>query len=315
MPSATKLEKKEAYHNRLCDYLNTYDKAFVVGADNVGSKQMSDIRAALRPESLILMGKNTMMKRSIRLYCEETGNDQWTPLLDQLVGNVGLVFTKADLSQIKDEISKYKVGAPARVGLLAPNDVFIPAGGTGMDPSQTSFFQALAIATKINKGTIEIVSEVHLIKAGDKVGASEAALLGKLGVKPFKYGLEVLKVYEGGSLFDPAVLEITDEDLMGAVSAGVANVAALSLAANYPTLASIPHSVVNGYKNVLAIALETDYSFPLADKVKEYLKNPGAFAVAAAPAAAAGGAAPAAAAAAPEPEEEEEEDMGFSLFD
>jgi len=314
MPSATKLEKKEAYHNRLCEYLNTYDKAFIVGADNVGSKQMSDIRAALRPESVILMGKNTMMKRSIRLYCEETGNDQWAPILDMLVGNVGIVFTKADLSQIKDEISKYKVGAPARVGLLAPNDVYIPAGGTGMDPSQTSFFQALAIATKINKGTIEIVSEVHLIKAGDKVGASEAALLGKLGVKPFKYGLEVLKVYDSGSLFDTAVLDITDEDLMGAVGAGLANVAALSLAANYPTLASIPHSVINGYKNVLAIALETEYSFPLADKVKEYLKNPGAFAVAAAPAAA-GGAAPAAAAAAPEPEEEEEEDMGFSLFD
>jgi large subunit ribosomal protein LP0 len=314
MPSATKLEKKEAYHNRLCDYLNTYDKAFIVHADNVGSKQMSDIRAALRPDSLILMGKNTMMKRSIRLYCEETGNDQWAPILDQLVGNVGLVFTKGDLSQIKDEISKYKVGAPARVGLLAPNDVFIPAGGTGMDPSQTSFFQALAIATKINKGTIEIVSEVHLIKAGDKVGASEAALLGKLGVKPFKYGLEVLKVYEGGSLFDVAVLDITDEDLMGAVGAGLANVAALSMAANYPTLASIPHSVINGYKNVLAIALETDYSFPLADKVKEYLKNPGAFAVAAAPAAAAGSSAPAAAAA-PVEEEEEEEDMGFSLFD
>jgi hypothetical protein len=54
--------------------------------------------------------------------------------------------------QIKAEIAKYKVGAPARVGLVAPNDVTIPAGGTGMDPSQTSFFQALAIATKINKG-------------------------------------------------------------------------------------------------------------------------------------------------------------------
>jgi len=313
MPSATKLEKKEAYHNRLCEYLNTYDKAFIVGADNVGSKQMSDIRAALRPESVILMGKNTMMKRSIRLYCEETGNDQWAPILDMLVGNVGIVFTKADLSQIKDEISKYKVGAPARVGLLAPNDVYIPAGGTGMDPSQTSFFQALAIATKINKGTIEIVSEVHLIKAGDKVGASEAALLGKLGVKPFKYGLEVLKVYDNGSLFDTAVLDITDADLEASVGAGLANIAALSLAANYPTLASIPHSLINGYKNVLAIAVETDYSFPLADKVKAYLADPSAFA-SAAPAAAAGSA-PAAAAAAPEPEEEEEEDMGFSLFD
>eukprot|EP00775_Hariotina_reticulata_P010389 gene10389-10547_t len=225
------------------------------------------------------MGKNTMMKRSIRLYCEETGNDQWAPLLDELVGNVGLIFTKQDLSQVKDEIAKYKVGAPARVGLVAPNDVFVPAGGTGMDPSQTSFFQALAIATKINKGTIEIVSDVHLIKAGDKVGASEAALLGKLGVKPFKYGLEIFKVYDSGSLFVPAVLDITDEDIMASVGAAIANVAALSMAANYPTLASIPHSIINGYKNVLAIAVETEYSFPLADK------------------------------------EEEEEDMGFSLFD
>jgi len=315
MPSASKLEKKEAYHQRLCDYLNTYERAFVVGADNVGSKQMSDIRAALRPETIILMGKNTMMKRSIRLYCEETGNDQWAPLLDELVGNVGLIFTKGDLSQVKAEIAKYKVGAPARVGLVAPNDVTIPAGGTGMDPSQTSFFQALAIATKINKGTIEIVSDVHLIKAGDKVGASEAALLGKLGVKPFKYGLEVVKVYDSGSLFEPAVLEITDEDMQASVGAALANIAALSLATDYPTLASLPHSVINGYKNVLAIAVETDYSFPLAEKVKAYLADPSAFAVAAAPAAGSGSAAPAAAAAAPEPEEEEDEDMGFSLFD
>lgn len=315
MPSASKLEKKEEYHRRLCDYLDTFDKAFIVGADNVGSKQFQDIRAALRPETIILMGKNTMMKRSIRMYCEETGNDQWAPIIDELVGNVGIVFTKGDLSQVKEEISKYKVGAPARVGLLAPNDVTIPSGGTGMDPSQTSFFQALAIATKINKGTIEIVSDVHLIKAGDKVGASEAALLGKLGIKPFKYGLEIVKVYEGGALFDPAVLAITDEVLLGSVAAGIANVAALSLAANYPTLASIPHSVVNGYKNVLSIALETEYSFPLADKVKEMLANPEAFMVAAAPAAAADSGAAAAPAKAEEPEEEEEEDMGFSLFD
>lgn len=108
----------------------------------------------------------------------------------------------------------------------------------------------------------------HPLLSLTQVGASEAALLGKLGVKPFKYGLEVLKVYDSGSLFDTAVLDITDEDLMGAVGAGLANVAALSLAANYPTLASIPHSVINGYKNVLAIALETEYSFPLADKVR-----------------------------------------------
>ena len=82
-----------------------------------------------------------MMKRSIRLYCEQTGNEDWGAVISKLVGNVGLVFTSCELTELQEEISKYKVGAPARVGAIAPKDVIIPAGGTGMDPSQTSFFQ------------------------------------------------------------------------------------------------------------------------------------------------------------------------------
>ena len=166
-----------------------------------------------------------------------------------------------------------------------------------------------------NNSSIEIVSDVSLIRAGDKVGASQAALLGKLGIRPFKYGLEIQQVFEGGALFDPEVLALTDDVLLERVAAAVSNVAALSLATGYPTLASVPHSVVGGFKNVLAIALATDYSFPLADKVKEILANPEAFAAAAAPAADAAAGKGKAEAKKEEPEEEEEEDMGFSLFD
>jgi len=313
MPSARALGKKEKYDARLCDFMDTYDRAFLVHADNVGSKQFMDIRAAIRDHSKILMGKNTMMRRSIRLYCERTGNDQWLQLLDHMVGNVGLIFTKGDLNEVRKVIAEFKVGAPARVGLVAPNDVTIPAGNTGMDPSQTSFFQVLNIPTKINKGSVEITADVHLIKTGDKVGASEATLLSKLGIKPFSYGLVIQQVYDSGSLYDPKVLDITDEDMGNYLVAGLRNVAAACLELNFPTMASAPHSLVNGYKNVLAVSVETDYTFPLAEKVKAYLADPSAFA-AAAPAAAAGGA-PAAAAAAPVEEEEEEEDMGFDLFD
>lgn len=296
--------------------MDTHTRAFLVHADNVGSKQFMDIRAALRGNSTILMGKNTMMRRSIRLYCERTGNDQWLILLDQMIGNVGIVFTKGELTDIRTTIAEFKVGAPARVGLVAPNDVTIPAGNTGMDPSQTSFFQVLNIPTKINKGTIEITADMHVVHAGEKVGASEATLLAKLGIKPFTYGLVVLKVYEDGALYDPAVLDITDEDLGAHIAAGVRNIAALCRELSIPSLAAAPHALIDGYKNLLAIAVETEYSFPLADKVKEFLKNPGAFAAAAPAAGGGGGAAPAAAAAAaPEPEEEEEADMGFSLFD
>lgn len=59
----------------------------------------------------------------------------------------------------------------------------LPSGPTGMDPSQTAFFQALNIGTKIVKGQIELVSEFPILKAGDKVSPSTAVLLGKLGIR------------------------------------------------------------------------------------------------------------------------------------
>lgn len=180
--------------------------------------------------------------------------------------------------------------------------------------------QVLNIPTKINKGTVEIITPVELIKKGDKVGSSEAALLSKLGIRPFSYGLVVISVYDNGSVFTPEVLDLTEDDLIEKFALGVSLVTSLSLAISYPTLAAAPHMFINAYKNLLAIAVETDYSFPLADKVKEYLADPSKFAVSAAPAAADSGSAPAAAvatkeAAKEEPEEESDEDMGLGLFD
>ncbi|XP_009608105.1 large ribosomal subunit protein uL10 [Nicotiana tabacum] len=318
-PKATKAEKKIAYDSKMCQLLDEYTQVLVAAADNVGSKQLQNIRKGLRGDSIVLMGKNTMMKRTIRVHAEKTGNNTILNLIPLLVGNVGLIFTKGDLKEVSEEVAKYKVGAPARVGLVAPVDVVVPPGNTGLDPSQTSFFQVLNIPTKINKGTVEIITPVELIKKGDKVGSSEAALLAKLGIRPFSYGLVVLSVYDNGSVFSPEVLDLTEDDLIEKFAMGVSMVTSLSLAISYPTLAAAPHMFTNAYKNVLAIAVETDYSFPLADKVKEYLEDPSKFAaVVAAPVAAAGsGAAPAAAKEEEkeEPAEVSDDDMGFSLFD
>ncbi|KAF5467411.1 hypothetical protein F2P56_017237 [Juglans regia] len=316
----TKSEKKVAYDTKLCQLLDEYTQILVVAADNVGSNQLQNIRKGLRGDSVVLMGKNTMMKRSVRIHAENTGNQAFLNLIPLLVGNVGLIFTKGDLKEVSEEVAKYKVGAPARVGLVAPIDVVVPPGNTGLDPSQTSFFQVLNIPTKINKGTVEIITPVELIKKGDKVGSSEAALLAKLGIRPFSYGLIVLSVYDNGSVFSPEVLDLTEDDLIEKFAIGVSMVTSLSLALSYPTLASAPHMFINAYKNVLAIAVATEYSFPQAEKVKEYLEDPSKFAVAVAPVAAAhSSAGPAAVSKVEEkkeePAEESDDDMGFSLFD
>jgi len=314
MPSAAKLVKKEAFAEKIFEMCETYSQGFIVHADNVSSKQFMDIRRGIRDTSAVLMGKNTMVRRALRVYAEKSGNDFWNKLAALLVGNVGIVFTSAPLVDIKDEIGKYKVGAPAKAGTIAPVSVVVPAGGTGLDPSQTSFFQVLNIPTKINRGAVEIVNDVQVITEGEKVGASEAALLAKLNIRPFAYGLVFQHVFENGSIYDPKVLDITDDDLIAKFNAGLTNVACASLETGLPNMASIPHMIVNGYKKVLAVSVATDYTFPLAEKVKEMLENPEAF-MAAAAAAAPAAAAEETKAEEPEEEEESDDDMGFSLFD
>merc|ERR1712108_85892 len=170
-------------------------------------------------------------------------NPQLESLMNHIKGNVGFVFTKEDLVSIRDMLLANKVKAPAKVGALAPLDVGVPAQNTGLGPEKTSFFQALNIPTKITKGTIEITNNVNLINAGDKVGMSEATLLNMLGISPFTYGLIIKKVYDSGTVFDPTILDITDEDLKAHVLAGIRNIASLCLKIGYPTIASVPHSI------------------------------------------------------------------------
>ncbi|XP_061376435.1 large ribosomal subunit protein uL10-like [Gastrolobium bilobum] len=108
----TKAEKKIAYDSKLCQLLDMYSQILVVNADNVGSNQLQSIRHGLRGDSVVLMGKNTMMKRSFRIHSEKTGNNAFLNLIPLLVGNVGLIFTKGDMREVSEQIAKHKVVHP-----------------------------------------------------------------------------------------------------------------------------------------------------------------------------------------------------------
>jgi large subunit ribosomal protein LP0 len=226
---------------------------------------MHQIRVALRGKGIVLMGKNTMVRRALRSIISDY--PQLERLLPHVRGNIGFVFTSSELAEIRNIITANKVAAPARAGALAPRDVLVPAGNTGMEPGKTSFFQALGIPTKIARGTIEIVSDVKVVTAGTRVGPSEATLLNMLNISPFTYGMTVVQIFDQGNVFPPDVLDVSTDELVGRFLTGVKTIAALSLALNYPTIASVTHSLMNAYKNVLGIALVTDYSFEGAEKV------------------------------------------------
>eukprot|EP00586_Coscinodiscus_wailesii_P015470 CAMPEP_0172518546 /NCGR_PEP_ID=MMETSP1066-20121228/290884_1 /TAXON_ID=671091 /ORGANISM="Coscinodiscus wailesii, Strain CCMP2513" /LENGTH=335 /DNA_ID=CAMNT_0013300965 /DNA_START=183 /DNA_END=1191 /DNA_ORIENTATION=+ len=298
-------ERKAEYFERMKGLLDTYQKLFIVEVDNVGSKQLQNTRAGLRGTAEILMGKNTMMRKIIKEYADENPGTPKSQLEDCCKGNVGMVFTNGDLSEVRTILESNVRPAPARVGAIAPINVVVPKGPTGcdpgqtaffqtlqiatkitkgqieitndvplitagVDPGQTAFFQTLQIATKITKGQIEITNDVPLITAGEKVTASEAALLQKLNIEPFTYGLILKAVFDNGSLFDAKVLDITDDVLASKFGEALSLVAALSLQVGFPTQASVPHSIANAFKAILAVTVCLDkYVFEEAVPYKE----------------------------------------------
>jgi large subunit ribosomal protein LP0 len=234
--------------------------------------------------------------------------DELDKIVTLLRGNTGIIFSNGDLSDIKKVLDQEAREAPAKVGATAPDEVWIRAGSTGLDPKQTSFFQQLNIQTKIVKTQIEIVADKKIITAGMRIEATHAALLDKLKIRPFSYKMHVKKVYEEGTIFNPEILDITPEDILNRFRSSIGNLASISLASGYITKPAIPHMLVNAFKNLASVTFDTDYSFKQADKMKEAAKN----AVRAGPAtgAPAGGAPKAAAVEEKKDEPEADVDMG-----
>ena len=323
MAETSKKAKKHAFAKKLGELLGQYEKILLVDIDNVGANSIQKIRQTLRGQAVLLFGRNTLIRKAIRDYvekCNEAGNKEGVrieALLPNIKGNVGLIFTNGDLNHIKEVAESFKQKAPAKIGAIAPEDVFVEPGPTGMEPTQTQFLQALNIGSKIVKGQVEIISRVHLIKEGEKIGSSEATLLDKLNIMPFSYRASVKTVFDSGFVYPSSLLNLGPNDVLQMLAKGVQRVTTVALEIGYPSIATIPHLLVNAYKNILSISVETDYEFEGSKEIKAFLKDPSAFAVAAPVAAApAGGAAPAAAKEEPKEEQKEEEDASIGgLFD
>ena len=119
-----------------------------------------------------------------------------------------------------------------------------------------------------------------LLKVGSKVSSSVQALLQKLGLKPFNFGMEVHGVFQDGAVFDAAVLDIKSDVLVTKFMAGIANVAAFGREVGIPSKAGMPQMFANCFKNVAALVSDIDYTFKEVEEVKTFLEDPDAHAAA-----------------------------------
>jgi large subunit ribosomal protein LP0 len=305
-------QKKLDYCKKLHALFRKYKKIVIVTAMNVTATQMLHIRNDMVGKGEILFGKNSLMRRAVEQMKDEIPGI--VEIEKHLYKGAGFIFTNDSFKAIKDVIDKNCVGSAARVGSIAPCDVILYPQRTSMSPNDIKKLHALNIQCKIFKGTIEITGEKQLIFEGQKVGASEAGILGTLGIMPFRYTLKVEALYDDGKLIPTAILDINDEDLLDKFGQAIKRVAGLSLSIGYPCAASAPHLIGSVFKDIAAIAVAIEHNMRQIEDIQKILADPEALAAAQK---AAASAAPAAAEEVKEEEKEEETaplDLG-DMFD
>ncbi|OIV90366.1 hypothetical protein TanjilG_19775 [Lupinus angustifolius] len=103
---------KVAFDAKLGKLLKEYSRVLVISSDNIGCNELQGIRRNLHADSVVVMGKNSMMKRSLILDAQRTGNKAFLNLAPLLHGNLALIFTKSDLREVSEQVAKYKVVDP-----------------------------------------------------------------------------------------------------------------------------------------------------------------------------------------------------------
>lgn len=279
-------QRKRDIVNRLCAAFLKYKQCVVVGMNNVSTNQIHSARGVLKRSAEpgeMIVGKNTLVRKALKFVTQapdENSADyedhkKWTQderllALEPLMKtNVGLIFSNEPYTDLRKKIEAEVIKMPPRTGVMAPCDVSIPAGPTGIDVGKIDLFHKLNISCKTVKSAIEVAKEIKIIFKDKQVGEGAVRLCKLLAIVPFEYKLEFKYVYLEGTILDQAVLDYSMEDVRDKVKEFAGHLTALAVGGNVVNSLSMPHFLGNAFKTVLAVAEETKYPLKALEDAKK----------------------------------------------
>lgn len=255
--SAAVKEHKALMYSKTQQLFSSHDNYMLMSIKRVKSTQLKDVKASLDPRVKILIAKNKIMKKAL----EDLNAEKYSELIQKLRGDVVVAFyDEVDPKTILNASLNNMRKANAVAGDIAPVDVIIPAGPTGLGPEKINIFQAAKMNTRINKGKIDLVTDHKLLSKGSVVSISDASLLSMLNVRPFEFGLDIVNVYEGSESFTKDVLLIQEDDIIDSIKECVSLVSAISLGMGISTPASVPYEIMNAFVDVVKVSLGSGFS-------------------------------------------------------
>ncbi|MDY6818279.1 MAG: 50S ribosomal protein L10 [Halobacteriales archaeon] len=242
----------------LADLIREHESVGVVDITGIPSRQLQEMRRDLHGTAAIRMGRNTL----IQLALEEV-DEGVESLAEYVDGHVGLIGTDDNPFALFRELEASKTPAPIGAGEVAPNDIVIPEGDTGMDPGPfVGELQNVGAQAQIMEGSIKVTADSTVAEAGDVVSDDLANVLSELGIEPKEVGLDLRAVYSEGVLFEADELELDIDEFRADFEAASSAGRNLSINAGYPTAGTIGGMLAKASGEAKAVGLQAEIESP-----------------------------------------------------
>ncbi|WP_136590153.1 50S ribosomal protein L10 [Salinigranum halophilum] len=222
---------KQEEVDELVEFVDSYQSVGVVRVTGIPSKQLQNMRRDLHGKAAVRMSRNTLMERAL-----DEVDDGLEDLNEYIAGEVALIGTDDNPFGLFKQLEASKTPAPINAGEVAPNEIVIPEGDTGVDPGPfVGELQQVGASARIMDGSIKVTEDSTVLSEGEVVSAELANVLSELGIEPKEVGLDLRAVFSEGVLFEPEELAIDVDEYRADIQSAAAAGRNLSVNAVYPT--------------------------------------------------------------------------------
>ena len=252
-------ERKERMRKLFEDLLRSHRYLIIIDAYRLRANMLNEVRRMQKDLGFIIKGgkKGVFLKALEKIY-----PDSVNILKKELYGQVLFIFTNNDPFDIARELDKFEMDLEASPGDIAPIDIIIPEGNTGIPPGPIiGLFSSLSIPTKIVAGAIYIVKDTLVAKKGDKISPNLANILSKLGIKPIKSKVNIKFAYDfKDRIFIPRELLIPSlDEYKEKLNIAVTNALKIAIDLSYPVEEVLPILILNAFTNAYKLAVDLGY--------------------------------------------------------
>ncbi len=254
--------KKKTVVKKVTELIKEYPIIGVVNMENLPTPQLQRMRAQLRGKVDLLMTKKRLILKAMDAIKDKPGFEK---LKESMRGMPALLFTKDNPFTLFKTLKQNKSKAPAKAGQTAPSDIIVPAGPTPFAPGPViGELGALGIKSAVEGGKIAIKNDTKVCSEGDVISDKLAGMLTRLSIEPMEIGLDLLAVYENGTIYPKSVLDVDEEKFMNDLMLSASQAHELAMEVGYVTPETIEPMIQRTYRAAKEIAKEGKF---MADEI------------------------------------------------